>query len=111
MKYISFVIPSRNNLPFLKQAYNSIRDNIELQHEIVMLDDASTDGTWEWMTEIYKKDKNVIIHKNYGPERLGHTILYDEGVKMCTNEVFSIFHADMVASPNYVINMIKHLEL
>ena len=110
MKYISFVIPSRNNLPFLKQAYNSIRDNIELQHEIVMLDDASTDGTWEWMTEIYKKDKNVIIHKNYGPERLGHTILYDEGVKMCTNEVFSIFHADMVASPNYVINMIKHLE-
>lgn len=110
MKYISFVIPSRNNLPFLKQAYNSIRNNIELQHEIVMLDDASTDGTWEWMTEIYKKDKNVIIHKNYGPERLGHTILYDEGVKMCTNEVFSIFHADMVASPNYVINMIKHLE-
>ena len=110
MKYISFVIPSRNNLPFLKQAYNSIRDNIKLQHEIVMLDDASTDGTWEWMTEIYKKDKNVIIHKNYGPERLGHTILYDEGVKMCTNEVFSIFHADMVASPNYVINMIKHLE-
>ena len=110
MKYISFVIPSRNNLPFLKQAYNSIRDNIELQHEIVMLDDASTDGTWEWMTEIYKKDKNVIIHKNYGPERLGHTILYDEGVKMCTNEVFSIFHADMVASPNYVINMIKHLK-
>ena len=110
MKYISFVIPSRNNLPFLKQAYNSIRDNIELQHEIVMLDDASTDGTWEWMTEIYKKDKNVIIHKNYGPERLGHTILYDEGVKMCTNEIFSIFHADMVASPNYVINMIKHLE-
>ena len=110
MKYISFVIPSRNNLPFLKQAYNSIRDNIELQHEIVMLDDASTDGTWKWMTEIYKKDKNVIIHKNYGPERLGHTILYDEGVKMCTNEIFSIFHADMVASPNYVINMIKHLE-
>lgn len=110
MKYISFVIPSRNNLPFLKQAYNSIRDNIELQHEIVMLDDASTDGTWEWMTEIYKKDKNVIIHKNYGPERLGHTILYDEGIKMCTNEVFSIFHADMVASPNYVINMLKHLE-
>ena len=110
MKYISFVIPTRNNLPFLKQAYNSIRDNIELQHEIVMLDDASTDGTWKWMTEIYKKDKNVIIHKNYGPERLGHTILYDEGVKMCTNEIFSIFHADMVASPNYVINMIKHLE-
>jgi glycosyltransferase involved in cell wall biosynthesis len=49
MKKISFIIPSRNNLPFLKQAYYSIRDNIGSEHEIVMLDDASEDGTWKWL--------------------------------------------------------------
>ena len=105
---ISFIIPSRSNLPFLKQAYNSIRDNIGDEHEIVMLDDASDDGTWEWLTSL--DDKNIIIHKNPGPERLGHTILYDVGVELSTNEVFSIFHADMVASPNYVKNLVKHLK-
>ena len=105
---ISFIIPSRSNLPFLKQAYNSIRDNIGDEHEIVMLDDASDDGTWEWLTSL--DDKNIIIHQNPGPERLGHTILYDVGVKLSTNEVFSIFHADMVASPNYVKNLVKHLK-
>ena len=28
---------------------------------------------------------------------------------MATNEIFGIFHADMVATPNYLKNMIKHL--
>jgi len=109
MTKISFIIPSRNNLPFLKQAYFSIRENIdESKHEIVMLDDASDDGTWEWLESL--NDPNIIINRNLGPERLGHTILYDRGVELSTNEVFCIFHADMVASPNYVKNLVKHLK-
>ena len=39
---ISFIIPSRNNLPFLKQAYNSIRKHVGYDHEVVLLDDART---------------------------------------------------------------------
>ena len=108
MKKISFIIPSRNNLPFLQQAYYSIRDNIGSEHEIVMLDDASEDGTWKWLESL--DDENIIIHQNKGPERLGHTILYDTGVELSTSEIFSIFHADMIASPNYVKNLVKHLE-
>ena len=45
---ITFVIPSRNNLEFLQLAYKSIR-NLETQHEILVLNDASTDGTQEWI--------------------------------------------------------------
>mgnify|MGYP003113953763 FL=1 len=47
MKPISFIIPSRNNLKYLKQAYNSIRKNQSVEHEICIADDASTDGTSE----------------------------------------------------------------
>ena len=45
MKTISFIIPSRSNLPYLKQAYNSIRKHLGYIHEICMADDASDDGT------------------------------------------------------------------
>ena len=110
MKTISFILPSRDNLPYLKQAYNSIRKHLGYVHEVVMLDDASSDGTWEWMNEIEKQDVNVKIHRNDGPNRVGHTVLYDVGVQLSTNEIFSIFHADMIATPNYVNNMIKHLD-
>ena len=107
---ISFIIPSRNNLPFLKQAYNSIRKHVGYVHEVVLLDDASDDGTWGWMNHIYLTDINSQIYRNNGPERVGHTILYDVGVELSKNEVFGIFHADMVATPDYVDNILKHLD-
>ena len=57
-----------------------------------MLDDFSNDGTWEWMNEIVKKDPNVKIHRNEGPERLGHTILYDTLVDIPTSDIVMIYH-------------------
>ena len=100
MKPISFIQPSRSNLKYLKWSYNSIRKNLDPMHEICMADDFSNDGTWEWMQDIAKKDKNVKIHRNEGPKRLGHTILYDTLVNdYATNEIVMIYHADMYAAP------------
>jgi glycosyltransferase involved in cell wall biosynthesis len=108
---ISLVIPSRNNLKYVKTAYHSIRKHIGHDVEIILLDDASTDETWSWMDHLYfHKDENVKIYRNTGPERVGHTVLYDIGADLATNEIFGIFHADMIATPNYVKNMVKHLK-
>ena len=111
MKPISLITPSRNNLKYLKWAYTSIRKNLGYIHEICMADDFSDDGTWEWMKEIAEKDINVKIHRNEGPTRLGHTILYDTLINdYATNDIVMIFHSDMYACPNLDTEMIKHLE-
>jgi len=111
MKPISLIIPSRTNLKYLKWAYTSIRKNLGYIHEICMADDFSDDGTWEWMKEIADKDYNVKIHRNEGPTRLGHTILYDTLVDdYATNDIVMIFHADMYACPNLDTEILKHLE-
>jgi glycosyltransferase involved in cell wall biosynthesis len=107
---ISFIQPSRSNLKYLKWSYNSIRKNLGYRHEICWADDFSDDGTWEWMKEIADKDKNVKIHRNEGPTRLGHTILYDTLVDMASNDIVMIYHADMYACPNLDTEMLKHLE-
>ena len=109
-KVISFIQPSRNNLKYLKWSYNSIRKNLGYRHEICWADDFSDDGTWEWMNEIVKKDKNVKIHRNEGPTRLGHTILYDTLVDMATSDIVMIYHADMYACPKLDEEILKHLE-
>jgi glycosyltransferase involved in cell wall biosynthesis len=109
-KVISFIQPSRNNLKYLKWSYNSIRKHLGYRHEICWADDFSDDGTWEWMNEIKDKDLNVKIHRNEGPERLGHTILYDTLVEMATNDIVMIFHADMYACPKLDEMVLKHLE-
>ena len=110
MKPISFIQPSRNNLKYLKWSYNSIRRNLGYRHEICWADDFSNDGTWEWMNEIVKKDPNVKIHRNEGPTRLGHTILYDTLVDMATSDIVMIYHADMYACPGLDEEILKHLE-
>jgi glycosyltransferase involved in cell wall biosynthesis len=107
---ISLVIPSRNNKKYITLAYESIRRYLGTEVEVILLDDASTDGTWEWMTDRARLEPNTKAYRNEGPERVGHTVLYDIGADMASNEVFGIFHADMVASPNYIKNTIKHLK-
>ena len=110
MKKISFIQPSRNNLKYLKWSYESIRKNLDPQHEICWADDFSDDGTWEWMQETAKQDGNIKITRNEGPNRLGHTILYDTLVDMATSDIVMIYHADMYACPNMDEYVLKHLE-
>lgn len=111
MKSISFIIPSRNNLKYLKWCYNSIRKNLGYVHEICIADDASEDGTWEWLQDIAKSDMGVKIHRNKGPERQGLVVLYDKLVKdYSTNDIIMIFHADMYACPGLDDAIFKHLK-
>ena len=104
---ITFVIPSRNNLEFLQLAYQSIR-NLETRHEILVLNDASTDGTQEWIESL--NDEDLIVHHNPGPDRIGIVGMFDKGIEMARTEIIFAFHADMVAAPNLDKHVLKHLE-
>ena len=99
---ISFIIPSYNNLRHLKNVYVSIKKHAP-QAEIILIDDGSTDGTWDWI-----QDQDCIKYKS--DERVGHTILYDKGIELATNNIVGILHADMIIGPNYVENILKHLK-
>ena len=104
---ITLIIPSYNNLKHIKNAYISIRKHYP-EVNIILLDDGSNDGTWEWLNSLLKTDFYLAIYKSQ--ERVGHTILYDKGIEMATNDIVGILHADMIIGPNYVENLLKHLE-
>ena len=111
MEPISFIIPSRNNLSYLKMCYDSIRKNAGYRHEICFADDASSDGTWEWVKEIGKKDNLVKYYRNPGPEREGLTILYDSLVEnVATTDRLFFFHSDMYIMPDAAEEIDKYLE-
>ena len=106
---ISLIQPGRNNLKYLKWSYDSIRKN-QGDHEvqICVADDASTDGTWEWCMDMMEYDHNFAAIKNEGPDRVGHTILYDRLVnEVAHHDVCMIYHADMYLMPG-AIDQIEH---
>jgi glycosyltransferase involved in cell wall biosynthesis len=102
---ISLILPSYNNLQHIQNAYASILKHAP-EAEIVLLDDGSTDGTWEWMQSL--NHSKLITFKS--DDRVGHTILYDKGIELATNDIVGIIHADMILGPNYVENLIKHIK-
>jgi glycosyltransferase involved in cell wall biosynthesis len=99
---ISLVIPSYNNLRHLKNVYASIQKHAP-QAEVILLDDGSTDGTKDWIQQ-----QACITYRS--EERVGHTILYDKGIELATNDIVGILHADMIIGPLYIENMLKHLQ-
>jgi len=105
---ITLIIPSYNNLRHLKNVYASIQKHAP-EAEVILLDDGSTDGSWEWMQQVETEanNKTRILRSK---ERVGHTILYDKGIELATNDIVGILHADMIIGPLYIENMLKHLQ-
>ena len=110
MRRITFVIPCRSNLPYLQQAVGSIEEHYGDSHDVVILDDASDDNSWEWITQYSEGRDNIITYRNDSGDRVGHTVLYDVGFKLAKTPIVSILHSDMVVTPNYVQNMLKQLK-
>ena len=110
MKPISFISPSRNNLTYLKWMYNSIRKNVGYYHEILLADDCSEDGTWEWLQEIQKTDNNIKIFRNDTGERQGIVYWYDYLCEQSSNEVVMFLHADMYVTPKLDVEIMKHIK-
>ncbi len=107
---LSFVIPSRNNLSYLKWGYESLRKNLGYRHQILLGDDFSSDGTWEWLRKVKKKDHNVKIYRNKGPERKGIVYWYDFLCREADNEKVMFLHSDMYICPGLDEEVLSLLE-
>jgi glycosyltransferase involved in cell wall biosynthesis len=90
--------------------YNSIRKNLGYRHEILLADDFSEDGTWEWLQEIKKTDHNIQIFRNEGPERKGIVHWYDYLCEKASNDIVMFLHADMYVTPKLDEEILKHIE-
>ncbi|HEY9851380.1 MAG TPA: glycosyltransferase [Leptolyngbyaceae cyanobacterium] len=57
---LSYIISTRNRLPFLKIGLTYLLENLQEDEEIVVVDGNSNDGTKEFLTKLYQTGK---IHK------------------------------------------------
>ena len=112
MEKITFCIPSKSNLRYLKTCIPSIRKNAYRDdHEIIVFVDSDEDGTLEWLEQV-KEEYNIKYYVNpkLGKELYGIGKAYDYCIEKSTTDIFMIFHADMMLGKNADLNAYKQLK-
>jgi glycosyltransferase involved in cell wall biosynthesis len=105
MNKITFCIPSKDNLRYLKMAINSILTNSELDNEILVWLDSDNDNTSSWLDSM-----NIQYLVNSSPEPRGIAVGYNECIKAATTDIVCMFHADMYMAKGFDVNLVKHLK-
>lgn len=112
MNQITFCIPSKSNLRYLKTCIPSIRENASRNdHEIIIFVDSDEDGTVEWLEQV-KDEYNLryFVNPNLGKSLYGIGKAYDYCVEQSTTDIFMIFHADMMLGKDADLKAFNHLK-
>jgi glycosyltransferase involved in cell wall biosynthesis len=112
MEKITFCIPSKSNLRYLKTCIPSIRNNASRSdHDIIIFVDSDEDGTIEWLEQV-KDEYNLSYYVNpdLGKSLFGIGKAYDYCIEKSTTDVFTIFHADMMLGKDADLKAFNHLK-
>jgi len=112
MNQITFCIPSKSNLRYLKTCIPSIRENASRNdHEIIIFVDSDEDGTVEWLEQV-KDEYNLryFVNPNLGKSLYGIGKAYDYCIEQSTTDIFMIFHADMMLGKDADLKAFNHLK-
>ena len=112
MDKITFCIPSKSNLRYLKTCIPSIKNNAyRNDHDIIIFVDSDEDGTVEWLEQV-KDEYNLTYYINpkLGKELYGIGRAYDYCIEKSTTDIFMIFHADMMLGKDADLKAFNHLK-
>ena len=112
MDKITFCIPSKSNLRYLKTCIPSIRKNAYRDdHEIIIFVDQDEDGTIKWLDEVKDQyDIQYYVNPKLGEELFGIGRAYDYCIAHSTTDIFMIFHADMMLGKHADLKAYNHLK-
>ncbi|BBF42671.1 glycosyltransferase [Lachnospiraceae bacterium KM106-2] len=101
----SIIMPMHNQLEYSKLAIESLYRNTNREEfELICIDDASTDGTSEYLDELY--GVNVIHFK----ENVGFDRGVNAGIKKAKGEYTAILNNDLILTPYWLPQLITVLE-
>lgn len=99
----SILIPTWNNLPYLKLCVESIRKNSSFPHEIILHINEGNDGSVTWA-----ETENIKF--SFSEKNVGVCVALNEASKLATTDYIAFLNDDMYALPGWDRVLWKEIE-
>jgi GT2 family glycosyltransferase len=101
---LSIVVPLYNCLPLTRAMVAGLRATLPegLDHEIILVDDGSTDGTREWLATLGAPFRVILNERN-----LGYGGANNRGAAAAQGELLALLNNDLVFSPGWLEPMLE----
>jgi dolichol-phosphate mannosyltransferase len=109
---LSVVVPAHNEYESVGQTVEAVIAELagaEIDYEVVVIDDASTDGTGNVVNRIADRDDRVRCVRSHYPPGFGNAVR--AGLDLYTGDAVAIMMADMSDSPQDLVRYFRQLEL
>lgn len=102
---VTIVIPNYNGKHFMEPCLASLKEQTCQDYKVLVVDNASTDGSLEYMKEHYPEIEVIALDKNYGFSKAVNV-----GIQHSTTPYVILLNNDTTVDPHYVEEMIKAIE-
>lgn len=104
---VSVVIPVYNASAYVASALVSILGQTYTNTEIIIVDDASTDNTWEILTRFAKQNKNIKLLRNKKTQGVSNTV--ERAIEQTQGDFLARMDADDIALPTRIEKQLDYL--
>lgn len=107
---VSIIIPIYNRVHLINETLESIRDQTYTNWECIIVDDHSTDGTFELLSELARKDSKIRVYLK--PDHLpkGPSASRNYGLSLAEGEFINWFDSDDLMHPQKLAKDLVALE-
>lgn len=99
----SIVIPTWNNLSYLKLLVESLRNNSKYDHQILIHVNDGSDGSLEWV------ERQGLEHTS-SPGNIGICFAVNRAASLATQRYLVYMNDDMVALPGWDVELCRYIE-
>ena len=92
MPKVSVIIPNFNNARYIQEAIQSVLNQTLKDIEVIIVDDCSTDNSWEILQKLQKQDSRIKIIRNV--ENSGAGISRNVGLDIASGEFIKFLDSD-----------------
>lgn len=105
---VSIIVLTYNGLSYNREFFNSVIKHVKENHEIIVVDNASTDGTVEYLKGLEKKHSNIKVI--YNDVNLGFPMAVNQAIKASNGSYVLIANNDIVVTEGWLERMLQVAE-